>query len=82
MEKTGVPLLEIEHMYKQFGGNPVLKGVDLTLKAGEIFAMAGGNGAGKKSITDNLLADSMGCRMAPNRISFFLSCDWKEQDVS
>lgn len=47
MEKNGVPLLEIEHMYKQFGGNPVLKGVDLTLKAGEIFAMAGGNG-GKK----------------------------------
>ncbi len=50
MEKTGVPLLEIEHMYKQFGGNPVLKGVDLTLKAGEIFAMAGGNGAGKSTL--------------------------------
>lgn len=50
MEKTEVPLLEIERMYKHFAGNPVLKGVDLTLKAGEIFAVAGGNGAGKSTL--------------------------------
>lgn len=54
MEKTEVPLLEIESMYKHFAGNPVLKGVDLTLKAGEIFAVAGGNG-GKKSIPVSMI---------------------------
>ena len=55
-------LLEIYQMYKQFLGNPVLKGIDITLKPGEIYAIVGGNGAGKstlmKIITGLYKADS------------------------
>lgn len=39
---------------KAFGSNEVLKGVDLTLKSGEIHALMGENGAGKSTIMNIL----------------------------
>ena len=39
---------------KAFGSNEVLKGVDLTLKSGEIHALMGENGAGKSTIINIL----------------------------
>src|SRR6478736_10364466 len=40
---------------KAFKDTPVLKGVDLSVRRGEIFALLGSNGAGKKT-TVNILA--------------------------
>lgn len=43
-------LLEIKDLYKQFNGNSVLKGINFSLKPGEVYAVVGGNGAGKSTL--------------------------------
>ncbi|MEI4828470.1 sugar ABC transporter ATP-binding protein [Bacillus sp. FJAT-53711] len=45
-----VPLLEVKNVKKAFLQQPVLKGIDLTVKKGDIFALVGGNGAGKSTL--------------------------------
>jgi heme exporter protein A len=45
------PLLEARNITKRFGYLPVLKGVDLTLRSGELVLLLGPNGAGKTTFT-------------------------------
>lgn len=47
---TQTSVLAIRGLKKAFAGIPVLKGVDLTVGAGEIHALMGENGAGKSTV--------------------------------
>ncbi len=47
--------LVIENLHKSFDGVPAVKGVNFTIKKGEIFGLLGPNGAGK-STTINMIA--------------------------
>jgi ABC-2 type transport system ATP-binding protein len=48
------PTLEIANVVKRFGDKPALDGLNLVVRAGEVFALLGPNGAGKTT-TINLI---------------------------
>jgi len=48
-------MISIENLHKKFGKNLVLKGVDLDINAGEIFAVLGPNGSGKTTLIKSIL---------------------------
>ncbi len=43
-------MLEVKNLRKRFGNNEVLKGVDLTLKKGQVLAIIGASGGGKTTL--------------------------------
>lgn len=43
-------MLLVKGIYKSFGTNNVLKGIDLAVRSGEALALIGGNGAGKSTL--------------------------------
>jgi Cu-processing system ATP-binding protein len=49
-------IIEIKNLHKRFGKNQVLKGVDLTIEEGHIYAILGPNGSGKTTLIKSILA--------------------------
>jgi simple sugar transport system ATP-binding protein len=47
---NGTPALEVRGVTKSFGVLDVLRGVDLTLRQGEVLGLVGDNGAGKSTL--------------------------------
>lgn len=48
-------MIEIKNLHKRFGKNPVLKGIDLNIGEGGIFAILGPNGSGKTTLIKSIL---------------------------
>jgi phospholipid/cholesterol/gamma-HCH transport system ATP-binding protein len=51
---TGIPV-SVRGLRKSFGGEPVLRGLDLEVRAGEIFALMGPSGSGKSVFLRHLI---------------------------
>jgi AI-2 transport system ATP-binding protein len=54
-EPKAGPMLSVRDIYKSFGANAVLRGVNLDVYTGEVLALVGGNGAGKSTLVKSVM---------------------------
>src|SRR5438876_2466190 len=72
---TDVATLEIEGLQASVEGKGILKGIDLTVRQGEVHALMGPNGSGKSTLA-NVLMGRPGYRVTGGEIRF------KGQDIT
>jgi phospholipid/cholesterol/gamma-HCH transport system ATP-binding protein len=50
-----VPLIQFNQVFKRFGDNAVLKGVDLSIYRGQVTAIIGKSGIGKSVLLKHII---------------------------
>jgi ATP-binding cassette subfamily F protein 3 len=55
---SGKKVLEVEGLYKSFGVEPLLKGVNFTIRSGDKIGLIGPNGAGKTTLLKMILGQT------------------------
>jgi len=62
-------MLKIENLHASVGGNEILKGIDLDVRAGEVHAIMGPNGSGKSTLAQ-VLAGREAYDVTQGRVTF------------